>query len=55
MGSGNFGGLRSSPAEKSIVKVPDREPDMTVQQTTSADQVYHRFFKNITINEQDEY
>lgn len=38
MGSGNFGGLRSSPAEKPIIRIPNREPDMSIQQATSVNQ-----------------
>lgn len=38
-GFGNFGGARTSSAEKPIAPVPKRAPDAVVEQQTSVDQV----------------
>jgi 3-hydroxyacyl-CoA dehydrogenase/3a,7a,12a-trihydroxy-5b-cholest-24-enoyl-CoA hydratase len=42
-GAGNFGGKRSSPAEKATRSVPNRKPDTVVEQKTSENQAaYYR-------------
>jgi hypothetical protein len=45
VGSGNFGGARSSPHERPAVPVPKRAPDAVVEEKTSVDQVCERLPK----------